>query len=499
MSTWEEGGQQLEGMVKAREGQSVVTVRNPLLFPLACIDVLLTAALCGLNYCLRFDPSLREDCSLVNWEVLQLPCSDLAGISFLHEFQVNHTLTSSVTFTLSESIFFTCAIVVPCCMVILVEVMRSQFPPHKVKKVESTCFTFPLWARRIPRFICTFLLGGSMTGLLVAVIKLLVAFPRPYLLDVCDPEPGNMPVCSSNLTWFPEKLCQGDKIVMHEALRAFPSYHATLALYCGVWTSIYFSTMAKLPGVNSSRLVLVGGIFIMTIVGSTHSLLTHQSSSTDVIAGGLIGTIAAFYVVYGVLNGFKEQKWRMKVVAVSRQVNEPNLLPKLPLGGSPDIIQQLSDKCQVDLMEGSEESSEDESDNDFLLNSLAFSSDSFPIIPRATTISRGTASHGNALVPPAQAVNPIVNDRISIPPPPPPPPSGPPPKYSQPDPWTTSSRPYNVPRQRYSAPAPTPRAPAYDASQTLPHNLIQRKALFAYCTQDSDTLPRARTETSSYF
>lgn len=61
---------------------------------------------------------------------------------------------------------------------------------------------------------------------------------------------------------------------------------------------------------------------------------------------------------------------------------------------------QLRDKFQVSHMEGSEEGSEDESDDDFVFTSLAFSSNSFPIIPRATTISRVSASRGRAEVRP---------------------------------------------------------------------------------------------------
>lgn len=66
----------------------------------------------------------------------------------------------------------------------------------------------------------------------MAVAKLGLVAPRPHLLAVCGFE-APMQVCgvAGNLTWAPEQVCEANADALHEALRAFPSYHAALAAY----------------------------------------------------------------------------------------------------------------------------------------------------------------------------------------------------------------------------------------------------------------------------
>ncbi|KAG0717137.1 hypothetical protein GWK47_055081 [Chionoecetes opilio] len=403
------GGWQMEGAgvvrVEGREGdKQVVVVRNPLLVPLSLLEVLLAAALCALNYCFRYEPGLREDASLIHWEGVRLSCTDLPSLAFPYLTATNHTDTSA--FALPESVFFSCAIVVPCCLVMVVEGVRSQFPVRKIKHVESCSITFLMSVRRILRFLLTFLMGGAATGLLVALTKLAVVSPRPHLLAVCE---SSVEVCGAagNLTWAPQQVCDADPEELHEALRSFPSYHATLAAY------------------------------------------------------------------------------RCKA---SKKVKELEL--------------------------GEMESSDDDDDDEGMgsYGSLALHMDALRIIPRATTLpTRGLLRPSSYAEDPTQAVNPNLQPYTVPPPPPPPPPppmptpSGPPPSYSRPDhhnhhldPWTANSH-YNIPRQRYSAPDPTPRAPAYEASpRAHPHKSTQPLSAYAPRRPDTD-LPRARTETSSYF
>ena len=74
-------------------------------------------------------------------------------------------------------------------------------------------------------------MGGAATGLLVAVAKLVVVAPRPHLLEVCGSEGLEACEAAGVLNWAPEQVCEGGRWELHEALRAFPSYHATLAAY----------------------------------------------------------------------------------------------------------------------------------------------------------------------------------------------------------------------------------------------------------------------------
>lgn len=467
---------------KGKKGENVATVSNILVLPLAIIEILVTGTACALNYMLRYDTQIREDCSMVNWEGVKLLCSDINHISQPLYNETDPT-TTGVTFQLPEWTFFTCAIVVPSCIVILVEVLKSLFSPRKVKVVLTAGMKLKPVYRRIPRYICTFMMGGALVGTLVSVLKLLIVSPRPHFLEVCTPNDTLDDSCDPDILWSPYTMCSGDSAEVHEALRAFPSYHAALAVYCGIWTVVYLSTAARLSGVYSPTLVMVGAISAMASIGASHHLLIGLSSSNDVIVGGIIGAIVALYVTLIILNGFKEKQFRVKVLhqRLSLEGTHPNMLPIVPLQGS-------SNQHQVHS-EGSSMDSDDDEDSEGAseYNQLAIRSTTFPFIPRATS-NRNISASGI----PAQAVNSYVaKSPKSIPVPPPLPHHtsmlGPPPSYTR----TETLASYNVPRQRFSAPVTPPRAPDYDGSRS--------NILSVYHSRDSDTLPRSRTETSSYF
>ncbi|XP_037793596.1 uncharacterized protein LOC119589092 [Penaeus monodon] len=489
------------GVKEGKKGENVAIVNNPLLAPLAVVEVIVTAAICALNYCLRYDETLREGCSMVTWEGVRLSCLQVPDVSY-PVYSSSDAATSSVQFALPESVFFSCAIVVPLGLMLVVEAVKTQYPVRRVKTVTSLGLKLPPYVRRMLRFICTFMLGGAATGCFVSVLKLLIASPRPSFLALCK---LNNTICDTSFVWAPHGSCEAPPAVVHEALRSFPSYRAALAVYCGVWTSVYLTRVARVKGVYSSSAVIVGAVWVMTAIGLGHGILTYQSSYSDVVAGGLIGAAGALYLIFGLLNGFSEKNWKVSVIkrrSLQAQGNS-NLMPMVPLAGS-DLPIKPSEINMDDMDDESGDDSSGEESDEGLYNRLAFSSDSFPIIPRAASrplslISTVTPRESA----PAQAVNSVVANSPPPPPPPPPPPlpTGPPPSYSRPamSPWSASqTRPYNVPRQRYSAPAPAPRAPAYDLRYD---DTYSRRDDYprTHNLRDSDTLPRARTETSSYF
>ncbi|XP_047482847.1 uncharacterized protein LOC125034856 isoform X2 [Penaeus chinensis] len=370
------------GVKEGKKGENVALVNNPLLAPLALVEVIVTAGICALNYCLRYDENLREGCSMVAWEGVRLSCSQVPDISY-PAYSPSHAATTSVQFALPESVFFSCAIVVPLGLMLVVEAVKTQHPVRRVKTVTSLGLKFPPYVRRVLRFICTFMLGGAATGCFVSVLKLLIASPRPSFVALCQ---LNNTICSTASVWAPHGSCEAPPAVVHEALRSFPSYRAALAVYCGVWTSVYLTRVARVKGVYSSSVVIVGAVWVMTAIGLGHGLFTYQSSYSDVIAGGLMGAGGALYLIFGLLNGFREKKWKVSVIKRrSLQVQgNANLLPMVPLAGS-DLPAKPNEINMDDMDDESDEDSSGEESDEGLYNRLAFSSDSFPIIPRAAS------------------------------------------------------------------------------------------------------------------
>ncbi|CAL4140728.1 unnamed protein product [Meganyctiphanes norvegica] len=526
-------GVSVVGVRTGKHGQAIAVVRNPLLVPLAFIEILVAGGLLALNYCLRFDPVIRDDCDMVNFTSVILDCKDN---SYLYRpyyaYQEDHethdlTKTSGATFHLPEWAFFTSLFVTPILMVILVEGVRYFFPARKVKDVATWKYVLAPAYRRIPRFIYGYILGLGIVGVVVSCLKLLIPMARPHFLSLCG---MTLPSCVAGGIWYPSATCStgstGDFSLsdQREGLRSFPSYHATLASYGGVWLCAYITKAARVPGVYGGPQVLNSGILIMAIVGGSHRLVTGYSHPSDIIIGAIIGALAALIVVFRILNGFKEHKWKLH-----KSRNDNGLLPIQPLDqpnkeqgkalpaktlpsapwDTPDTHNNPVGELSVSDIGSSSSDSELEDEVDY--NALTMQSESFPIIPRA---KRSTVV--NPYKEASEAVNSNFGPSNAPPAPPLPPPSY---RRQEPQAWTTQasqdSR-YNVPRQRYSAPAfpQSLAAPAYTPPGTNYSTARSLRFTSASSPQspygredggvlnlayDSETLPRSRTETSSYF
>ncbi|XP_076034142.1 uncharacterized protein LOC143020972 isoform X2 [Oratosquilla oratoria] len=441
-------------------GKDVTTVNNPLILLLGLIEFLVIVALGGLNYCLRFDSALRSSVSLVNWKGVSIPCVSVCDGTLSHPMynyedpKQNVNVATAVAFEMPEWVFFTCFFTVPILLIVVGEAVASQFHLRRLKLVTVGSWQIPLALRRIGRFTCGFLLGGSLVGCLVAVLKLMIPSPRPHLLAACNDPTTNlctMKNCTKEGIGFLylEVQCSF-KDVFHEALRSFPSYHATLALYGGVFASLYTSRVIRVHGVYSCTGVLVAALMVMAFIGATHRLFTGHAFLVDVLAGGILGTLAAFCMVRCLLNKFKEHRWRFRKYGGN---DDSNLLPINPLDGG--VKNKRAQPAQA-VNQGVSRSP-----------------------PKVHARGEGTTRSTASSIPPA---------------PPMPSRTGPPPKYPRPEvpAWSTGNerQNYNVPRQRMSAPSgpePRPKPPQY-----------QPRPLSFY-RQDSETLPRTRTETASYF
>ncbi|MBW8521750.1 hypothetical protein K1D78_25560, partial [Escherichia coli] len=76
------------------------------------------------------------------------------------------------------------------------------------------------------------------------------------------------------------------------------------------------------------------------------------------------------------------------------RIGDANLLPLKPLGGSPNPKHLLKKKREVELGDMETSSSSDEDDTSY--GTLTLQADSFPFIPRATTLpSRALAKTMN--------------------------------------------------------------------------------------------------------
>ena len=81
-----------------------------------------------------------------------------------------------------------------------------------------------------------YFLGGTLSGGLAAIIKLIIFSPRPHFFTVCEPSVSAIlkDCIDPNKPdfWAPSVVCHNnDSSMLRESLRSFPSYHASVAVY----------------------------------------------------------------------------------------------------------------------------------------------------------------------------------------------------------------------------------------------------------------------------
>lgn len=300
--------------------------QNIYLIPIAVGETLVMLGLIAMNYCFRFDPSARDASSLAdydNFNHYQYPLLWLPyyNYSLSHEDNQNANIsggTFSISFGMPEYAFFVTAFVFPFLVILSVELGKSFASSGKPRKiVDSLGVQFPSVARRIFRFLFVYLMFGSIAGMLTSFIKLLIAHPRPHFLMVCfQSYERSAEVGIANC--FNENQDE-----LREALRSFPSYHATIAVYGGAFLCLYMYYTMKFRGYYTINVMLSLPIFVMAAIGTLHRWATYHSTFRDIVWGGFIGLLMALYAVYGMLNRFKERSSATLPVLSANSAPEP--------------------------------------------------------------------------------------------------------------------------------------------------------------------------------
>jgi membrane-associated phospholipid phosphatase len=176
-------------------------------------------------------------------------------------------------------------------------------------------------------------LGFCGTVLFTDVIKVIVGWPRPNFLAVCDPDLSGAAAAANATTLIPTQLsseiCRGEPAAVHEALKSFPSGHASVSAF-GLMSVVFllerfasrvrdqsFSLFAFLPReaalLRPSLQILLASIPIY--VAATR-VSDHKHRILDILVGLVIGTAVAFIAIYrtiplrvGLLMAFAA-KWR---------------------------------------------------------------------------------------------------------------------------------------------------------------------------------------------
>ncbi|XP_071853646.1 phospholipid phosphatase-related protein type 5-like isoform X2 [Apostichopus japonicus] len=176
------------------------------------------------------------------------------------------------------------------------------------KEIRVCRLRFHPLLRRSVRYIGLFSLGAFILLILVRFGQLVLGRPKPHYFDTCDG-----PVTCTDPHSLVQLTCEEDGI--RESL---PSTNAALSMYSSLYVGLYLTTM--LQPLKTVRLVhplfcLV--VFSIPYMVGLERVVYHEAHWIDVIAGWVLGALAALYMVYFIVNLFKGAD----AVSVSRSLS----------------------------------------------------------------------------------------------------------------------------------------------------------------------------------
>eukprot|EP00794_Sanderia_malayensis_P008194 gene8195-9072_t len=143
------------------------------------------------------------------------------------------------------------------------------------------CLQVRAWIYRMHARVWYFAIGGIVTVFFTNIGKHMVGRLRPHFLAVCKP----------NYSLF---NCTDGK--------SFPSGHSSFSAYVAIFVCLYLQYAMRSRGIKLLAPVIQAGLVglaLFTALGRISDYFHHWS---DVLAGLIIGTLVAFYMIFAIMD-----------------------------------------------------------------------------------------------------------------------------------------------------------------------------------------------------
>ncbi|XP_037077961.1 phospholipid phosphatase-related protein type 5-like [Pollicipes pollicipes] len=278
---------------------------NHVMVPLFLLEVVVTGCLAVIFYYLKYLDNFKE-------KRYPLPCADVQWISYPY-----YNDTDRHPLYLNDSGLYSASFFIPVVTIVIVEIIHWFFYDGEKKAITTNCpnWTFHYFTRRLIRITGTLLFGMLLTMVLTFTLKYVFVVPRPHFLQACQPNSSAISaICGGDIyterlstaaTFTPSSVtCLAGAHAVDAALRSFPSEHAALPVFCGVFLACYLHQMVSFRRLVTVRpalvtLALLGGL--LPGIGSLHLFRCRWS---DLLAGYLLGAAVAFYLTEITLRRF---------------------------------------------------------------------------------------------------------------------------------------------------------------------------------------------------
>ncbi|CAG5015091.1 unnamed protein product [Parnassius apollo] len=176
----------------------------------------------------------------------------------------------------------------------------DEYTMKKSKLIES--------AKTVSLVYRDYIYGAVVNLTVLEVIKCVVGSPRPTFFDLCEPDKA---MTCNNSEYVSSYTCTSTKYSRYlriDSSRSFPSAHASLSIYCGLFLAWYLQRRAF--SWHNRSVLLVPLLQILCIIYAAvcplSRLTDHRHHWWDVLAGGVMGFISALYTVLVLCKNFSQ-------------------------------------------------------------------------------------------------------------------------------------------------------------------------------------------------
>jgi diacylglycerol diphosphate phosphatase/phosphatidate phosphatase len=172
------------------------------------------------------------------------------------------------------------------------------------------------------------LLGVSLTYLITSILKVSVGKLRPDFKDRC--KPSDVP--STDDKFGTILNCTGDKKIINEGRKSFPSGHTSSSFAGFAYSSLYIGYQLRLFSPHTFVLKTLFFIipWIIAILVAVTRIFDNKHHFSDIFSGAVIGIIFAFFSFFLYFPALKK-------LAMEQAGQDGIILPPLPSPNQQDI------------------------------------------------------------------------------------------------------------------------------------------------------------------
>ncbi|XP_034029365.1 phospholipid phosphatase-related protein type 5-like isoform X1 [Thalassophryne amazonica] len=190
-------------------------------------------------------------------------------------------------------------------MLFLLQYMSKEFDrTENTVATGDCCYLNPL-VRRTFRFLGVYTFGLFTVDIFVNAGQVVTGNLAPYFLTVCKPNYTALG-CQQALRYIShQEACTGNQDDVLRARKTFPSKEAALSVYAALYLAMYVTYTVHAKGTRLAKPVLSLGLVCLAFLTGLNRVAEYRNHWSDIIAGFIIGTAIATFLVVCVVHNFK--------------------------------------------------------------------------------------------------------------------------------------------------------------------------------------------------